>query len=222
MSAGSRGLRVWLALPLGSKVRWLARKVRDALPGMQHIASADRRLLEGDLLRAYAADPALRQLLFVGCEWYTQDYAQLFAPDVSRFRTVDIDPAKARYGSAGHIVAPVQEMARHLPAGSIDVIVCNGVYGFGVDDEPELARTFAAAHAVLAPGGKLLLGWNDVPVLGPFDPEPVAREAGFDRDEARPDGWRQRTDTPTRHTFDFYVKRLATPAPSPGGRAPRR
>ncbi len=207
MTGLPRGLAVWLGLPARAKVRWAARKLRDSLPGLHHIASADRRLLEGDLLRGYAADPRLRKLLFIGCEWYTQDYAALFDPDRARFRTVDIDPAKARYGSADHVVAPMQEMHRHIAPGSIDVIVCNGVYGFGVNDRAELARAFAAAHAVLVPGGRLLLGWNDVNVLGPFDPEPVARAAGFARDEARAGGWRRRTDTPTRHTFDFYVRR---------------
>lgn len=206
MSRLPRGLAVWLGLPAGAKLRWAARKLRDSLPGMHHIASADRRLLEGELLRGYAADPALQKLLFIGCEWYTEDYAALFDPDRGRFRTVDIDPAKARYGSADHVVAPMQEMHRFIAPGSVDVVVCNGVYGFGVDDRAELARAFAAAHAVLVPGGRLLLGWNDVKVLGPFDPAPVAREAGFVPEADRAGGWRQRTDTPTRHTFDFYVR----------------
>jgi hypothetical protein len=58
------------------------------------------------------------------------------------------------------------------------------------------------------------LGWNDVPALAPFDPVEVAVAAGFARDPARGDAWRLRTDTPTRHTFDSYV-RVALPE-SPG------
>ena len=61
------------------------------------------------------------------------------------------------------------------------MIVANGVYGFGIDDRAGLGAAFAAARAVLRPGGTMVLGWNDVPALAPFDPEAVADEAGFER-----------------------------------------
>ena len=199
-----RPLAAWLGLPWRDRWRWLKRKLRETLPGVERIQSADRAALEGELLR-YAGDPALRALLFVGCEWYTRHYEALFDPERSRFRTIDIDPRRARHGAARHVVAPLQEVAAHLEPASGDVIVCNGVYGFGIYDRDELGRAFAASRAVLRPGGALLLGWNDVPALAPFDPFDVALAAGFARDPARGAGWRVRTDTPTRHTFDFYV-----------------
>ena len=157
-------------------------------------------------LAAYAADPALDVLLFVGCEWYTRHYQALFDPGRSRFRTIDIDPRRARYGASIHIVAPLQEVAAHVDAASVDVLVCNGVYGFGIYERGELERAFDASRVVLRPGGVLLLGWNDVPALAPFDPLPVALAAGFVLDPSRGPGWRVRTDTPTRHTFDYYVR----------------
>jgi len=206
MSRLPRPVAAWLGLPWPERWRWLKRKLRESLPGASRIESADRTLLEQELLAGYAADPALGTLLFVGCEWYTRHYAALFDPDRGRFRTIDIDPAKARHGAAGHIVAPLQDAAAHLAPASVDVIVCNGVYGFGIDERGELARAFAASHAVLRPGGALLLGWNDVPALAPFDPSEVALAAGFERDPARGPGWRVRTDTPSRHTFDFYLR----------------
>ena len=204
-----RPVAAWLGLPWRDRWRWLRRKLRDALPGVERIQSADRAILESELV-GYAADPALRALLFVGCEWYTRHYETLFDPDRARFRTIDIDPGRARHGATGHVVAPLQEVAAHLAAASVDVIVCNGVYGFGIYERAELARAFAASREVLRPGGAMLLGWNDVPALAPFDPLDVALAAGFARDPERGDGWRVRTDTPTRHTFDFYV--VAAPA----------
>ena len=129
-----RPLRAWLALPWRQQLAYAAGKLRDAIPGRSRLRSADRRLLEDRLLPGYAADAALRTLVFVGCDWYTRDYVEVFAPGRSRFVTVDIDPAKARFGSPGHRVAPMQELARHFAAGSVDVIVANGVYGFGIDD----------------------------------------------------------------------------------------
>ena len=204
-----KALRAWLALPWRQQLSYLKRKLRDTMPGTTRIRSADRLLLEEKLLCGYAADASLRTLLFVGCDWYTRDYAGLFAPRMERFRTLDVDPAKARFGSAGHVVALMQDIDRHFAPGSVDAIVANGVYGFGLDDRAALARAFAAALQVLRPHGTMVLGWNAVPALAPFDPAPVALEAGFARSTRSPLGCaRLATDTPLRHTFDTYERPL--------------
>lgn len=203
-----RPLRAWYGLSGLARWRWLARKLRELLLRSPRLESADRTVLEQQLLTAYAADPALRSLLFVGCDWYTQRYPALFEPDRSRFRTIDIDPRKARFGAAGHVVAPLQEVVEHFAPGSIDVVVCNGVYGFGINDRAEMSLALRATRQILRDGGSLLLGWNDVAAFAPFDPHEVAVAAGFSPAQASPLGaWRVRVDTPTRHTFDFYVKR---------------
>jgi SAM-dependent methyltransferase len=200
-------LRAWLALPLRQQLAYAGRKLSDILSGRSGIRSADRWLLEEKLLPGYAADPTLRSLLFVGCDWYTRDYPELFAPARERFRTVDIDPAKAPFGAPGHVVAPMQEIGRHFAPGSIDVVIANGVYGWGIDDRAGLGIAFAAAREVLRPGGTLLLGWNDVPALAPFDPDALAGELGFRRSTDNPLGaWRTLTETPLRHTFDVYAR----------------
>ena len=56
--------------------------------------------------------PVAASLLFVGCGRYTRHYAALFAPATERFRTLDIDPRRARFGNAGHLVAALQDVAR--------------------------------------------------------------------------------------------------------------
>ena len=207
MSGLPKPLRAWLGLPMRQQLAYAGRKLRDVLPGVSRIRSADRRLLEETVLAGYAADPGLRILLFVGCDWYTRGYAELFAPARERLRTVDIDPAKARFGAPGHVVAPMQEIGRHFAPASVDVIVANGIYGWGIDDRAGLGVAFAAAHAVLKPAGTLVLGWNDVAALAPFDPEPVALATGFVRSAANPLGaWRTTTATPLRHTFDAYAR----------------
>ena len=192
-------------MPWRQQLAYAGRKLRDTLPGGARIRSADRRLLEETVLAGYAADASLGRLLFVGCDWYTREYVELFAPRRERYCTVDIDPAKARFGAPGHVIAPMQEIDRHFAPGSIDVIVVNGVYGFGIDDRGGLGAAFAAARVVLRPGGTLVLGWNDVPALAPFDPAALAGEVGFRRSTANPLGaWRTLTETPLRHTFDVY------------------
>ena len=207
MAGLPKALRAWLALPLRQQLAYAGRKMFDILPGRAGILSADRRLLEETVLPGYAADPGLRSLLFVGCDWYTTDYPALFAPARERFRTVDIDPAKARFGAPGHVVAPMHEIGSHFAPGSIDVIVANGIYGWGIDDRAGLGAAFAQAREALRPGGTLLLGWNDVPALAPFDPAALAGELGFRHSTVNPLGaWRTPTETPLRHTFDVYVR----------------
>lgn len=214
MSDLPKPLRAWLALPLWQQLVYAGRKCRDVLPRRLRIRSADRRLLEETVLAGYAADASLRVLVFVGCDWYTEHYVALFAPGRERFRTIDIDPAKACFGApGGHVVAPMQELDRHFAPGSVDVIVANGVYGWGIDDRDSLGAAFAAALQVLRPGGELVLGWNNVETLAPFDPAAVAGELGFTRSTANPLGaWRTPTDTPLRHTFDVYL----SPSPARG------
>ena len=62
-------------------------------------------------------------------------------------------------------------------------------------------------HRALSDGGYLLLGWNDVPRFDPAPLSAVSALARFARHAFPPLGvWRYRTDTPNRHTFDFYRK----------------
>ena len=102
--------------------------------------------------------------------------------------------------------APSSVASRTKPAASVDGVVCNGVYGFGIYERDELAKALRASYSVLRPGGTVVLGWNDVAAFAPFDPLDVALAAGFVRDATLLGAWRVRTDTPTRHTFDTYIR----------------
>lgn len=201
-----RAVEAWVALPWRGRWQWLGRKAGELLRGGNRIHTPDRVVLECFVLPTFAADPALRTLLFVGCGRYTRHYASLFAPARERFRTLDIDPRRARYGNAGHLVAALQDVTEHLAPESVDAVVCNGVYGFGIYEREELAKALRASCAVLRPGGRLVLGWNDVAAFAPFDPLEVALGAGLARDPMLLGSWRVVTETPTRHTFDSYIR----------------
>ena len=201
-----RAVAAWLGLPWRGRWQWLGRKAGELLHGGRRIHTPDRVVLEHFVLPTFAADPTLRALLFVGCGRYTRHYTALFAPASERFRTIDIDPRRARYGNTGHLVAPLQDVAEHLAPASVDAVVCNGVYGFGIYDRDELAEALRASYTVLRPGGRFVLGWNDVPAFAPFDPLEPMLGAGFVRDATLLGSWRVVTDTPTRHTFDAYIR----------------
>ena len=44
--------------------------------------------------------------------------------------------------------------------GFFDLVMLNGVFGWGVDAPDHMEQTLEAIAEVLAPGGTLLIGWN--------------------------------------------------------------
>lgn len=204
-AAVARHVRAFAGLPWRARWRWLSRRIASAVTG--RIASADRRLLERDILPAYAARAHAQTLLFVGCDRATAHYARIFDRSATAFCTLDIDPARRRFGAARHAVARLEDAASHFAPGSLDVIICNGVLGFGLDDRAAFESAMRSCFACLRDRGELLLGWNNVPAYAPFDPSEVVLALGYARAARSPlRAWRVETDTPTRHTYDAYVK----------------
>ena len=139
--------------------RMLSPAVLDRLP--------DRRYMEEIILPALAAMKP-RRLLDVGVEAYTQHYGQWFAHDCE-YWTLDFNPAVARFGSPGrHIVGDALELTSYFEPGSLDVVVMNGPFGFGIDRLDQQERSFEAVRTVLRPGGRLLVGWDRAADGTPF------------------------------------------------------
>jgi SAM-dependent methyltransferase len=175
-------------------------------------SSADRRWLERQWLPALAARADVRTVLFVGVRWYTRDYPARVPG--KRFVTLDIDPRAARHGNAGeHLIGDVCDVARLVPAGSVDSAVFNGVFGWGLDAPDALARALDGLAGVLRPRGELLFGWNDVPRHRPFDPFDPQRVAAW-RERFEPlaspllgGACRLELATDNHHCFALFAKR---------------
>ncbi len=174
------------------------------------LSSADRAVLEQQVLPALAATAtADRPVLFVGVDWYTAEYPARFAPGA--LVTVDIDPARARWGASEHHVLDARELAGALTPGRFGAVVANGVFGHGLDDGAGIADALAGCHEVLAADGILVVGWNDHDTFRPPPLEPLARSAGFTPEPALGFAeWRTAVDGPMRHVYDVY--RRVTPA----------
>lgn len=169
------------------------------------IDTEDRRLLERTILPAYAARADMQRVLFVGCAPYTASYRQIFRS--ARYWTIDPAPGRARYGGDRHIVAPLQQLDRHAPPASFDLIVCNGVLGWGLDDAADVERAFHCCENALRDGGELIIGWNDVPGRNRIRPETIAALRRFERQVCPAIGAvRIIVAGPHRHVFDFYRK----------------
>lgn len=134
------------------------------------LRAPNRRFLEQQIfgyLNSLPADPRHPgRCLFLGMGEYTWHYPRLLRPD---FYSLDMDPAQAMYGAPGrHLTGSATEMATFYDAGFFDVVVANGLIGYGLNDQAGYERMLQQCHAVLKPGGLLILGYNDTPERAPF------------------------------------------------------
>lgn len=165
----------------------------------------DRRVLERRIFPWLRSVPDYHRVLFVGCAWYTQHYPRLFSD--REFWTLECDPRLARFGGPRHVVDTCARVGDHFATASLDVVICNGVYGFGLDEASALDATIEGFHQVLRPGGLLVFGWNNVPVHDPLELARQDRFAGFRHVAAGPlGGGRCEIHSRNRHTFEFLER----------------
>jgi len=169
------------------------------------LLTTDRLVLEHQIFKYYQSHPEIRDILFVGCDADTATYARCFSN--KRFVTIEPNPDNRRFGATEHVVAPLEDLDKHFPAESFDLVLCNGVFGWGLDDFPNCETAFAQAHSALRPRGHLVVGWNDVPRRAPFALESIPSLTRFKKFHFPSfNTWRYLTNTVYRHTFDFYCK----------------
>ena len=136
-------------LPLGE--RWLHRAI-EALPS--------RIYLRDTLIPALAA-AGRRRMLFVGVQSYNLPIYPACTEHNIGVWSVDHDPASAIYGAPqGHFVGDVRHIAVLAPELKFDVIVFNGILGFGVNTARDAVAVLAAMEQVAEPAAILVVGWN--------------------------------------------------------------
>lgn len=171
-----------------------------------HLYSDDRRVLETIILPYFADRGEFSKILFVGCQSYTSGYGRLFAE--KRYCTLEIDPLRSRYGSKRrHIVDSLSNVTAHFSEGELHLIICNGVFGWGLDALTDTEKAFQGCYECLREAGIFILGWNDIPERRPFPPEESQSLHRFTPYTFPPlQTNRFLTSTPHRHTYDFYTK----------------
>jgi SAM-dependent methyltransferase len=188
------------------------RVIRYALRLPTPLMTEDRRVLEQIIFKYYASRAEIKSILFVGCEWYTTHYRRVFFPHHD-YWTIEPSARARRYGARQHIVAPLERVDEFFPEDYFDLIICNGVYGFGLDTLEQCEPAFAHCYTRLRGGGQMVLGWTNVPARTPVPLESVESLQRF-RKFVFPElgSWRYVTDTSYAHTYDFYCKEPRGPA----------
>ena len=167
--------------------------------------TADRVMLDEVILPFFTSNQDVRRVLFVGCDYYTAHYPAMFYN--AECWTIEPRPSKAKYGGNPHIIALIQDIDSYAESETFDLIICNGVYGWGLDRKQDLEQAFAACFVCLKFGGFLLLGWNNVPERTPVPLESLESLNAFAHwNFPGLGGWRIPTGSETGHVFDFYRK----------------
>jgi hypothetical protein len=170
-----------------------------------YLRTDDRLVLETMIFPHFLRDSSVNRVLFVGCNWYTKPYNRLFAE--KEYWTLDIDPSRQRYGSSRHIVDSLTNLDSYFGTGNLDLIVCTGVFGWGLDRKDDVETAFDKCYRCLRKDGVFVLGWDDIPQKRPFPPEEAESIRRF-----RPFVFpvlgvsRYLTRGDLRHTFDFFRK----------------
>jgi SAM-dependent methyltransferase len=134
-----------------------------------------RIALVNEILPAYAACGG--RILWIGCRRYTKCYGRLLEKSGGECWTVDIEIGHAKWGGKRrHLTGDLLCIDQLVPAASFDSVLCNGVFGFGVDTRSAQLAALRAIARILRPGGRLLLGWNTDRVEDPLKLD-FAREA---------------------------------------------
>lgn len=180
---------------------------RGALSLSRQRLTEDRRLLEQTILPAYAARIDIGRVLFVGCAPYTRRYEGLFTG--REYWTIDPVLRRRQYGSQRHLIDRLERLGEHVDPGYFDLIICNGVLGWGLNELNDAEAAFAACERHLRAGGELMLGWNDVPPRNRVTPDEVQSLQRFEKLVFEPFGAaRRRVEVAHCHVFDFYRKPL--------------
>jgi hypothetical protein len=181
------------------------RFLRNRLNVTAPLPTEDRRVLEQIIFGHYRNDPSIKTVLFVGCDSYTAHYERRYFA-AHDYWTIDPDTTRRRFGAKHHVVARLQELGQYFPTGFFNLIVCNGVFGWGLNSVEDCDAAMSQCHACLTTGGYMLLGWNDVPGRGPAPCE-VRSLSQFSEYPFPAFGTsRYFTNTAYRHTYYFYNK----------------
>ena len=178
--------------------------MRNRLHMAAPMLTEDRRVLEQVIFEYYRKDSRIRTVLFVGCDSYTTHYQRRYFA-AHDYWTIDPDEKCRRFGATQHVIARLQDLGRFFPSGFFDLVILNGVYGWGLNGAGDCDAAVSQCHSCLTEGGHLLIGWNDVPGR---DPAPLSAIPSLSRfsEYAFPafGAPRYLTDTPYRHTYWFF------------------
>jgi len=181
-----------------------ARRVIRRHVGAVRAKYEDRNVLEQIIIPFILSRLEPKTVLDIGREPYEAFYNEFF--EGRDLWTIDRDPQRRPFGAANHIVDDVANLLDYFHDPYFDLILMNGVFGWGLNDLWAIENAFMAVHTILSCSGILVLGWNDTPDLVPVPLDQIDALKQFRPYTFEPLGDTTfRCDT-FRHTYNFYTR----------------
>jgi len=186
----------------------MVNRMRDVLSIMGfdlRLGTHDRDILEGIIFPYLVESDEYKKIVFIGTAYYTKGYCKIFKNKV--FYTLEYDRKQAVFGCKLHIIDSFTEISSHFKESEVDVVICNGVYGYGLNNEQDVNRAFQSTYKVLRKGGVFIFGWSNCKEHSPYDVENTQALKLFQNFYFKP----LKTDRYESHTnlnvtFRFLVK----------------
>ncbi|MDF5723659.1 MAG: methyltransferase domain-containing protein [Rhizonema sp. PD37] len=171
------------------------------------IVNQDRYILEQKIIPYFLDKQEFIRVLFVGCGSYTKHYEKWFRQ--KEYWTIDINPMKKIYGAKKHIVGSLGDLNLSFQENYLDLIICNGVFGWGLNDRKEVEKAFTGCYKSLRKGGVLIIGWDDTPERKPFpleSCESLSQLQPYFFPPLSTSQYINLEDEAEKHKYNFYVK----------------
>jgi len=165
--------------------------------------SADRVYLESVVFPYFAESLKPKIVLSVGVDWYTELY-NLYFPE-SLYLTIDMNPDRNKYCKNGfHLNDNIENVKIE---NLCDLIIFNGVYGYGVNTQSQYNDTINSLAKLLKPEGVLVFGYNNTPEWNPLSITPDSDFLTLQKTRG-PDNLHYTETSHNKHTYIYLQKRL--------------
>lgn len=164
----------------------------------------DRRVLEEIIFPNILAIRNPEKILDIGREEDQYFYNKFFIN--KEFWTLDINPDHKDFGAKNHIVDNATNLKKHFKDNYFDLIIINGVFGWGLNKKHDIEKTFSSIYDILKTSGILIFGWNDIEDLIPVPLNKIEALKKLNPYYFKPlktDSFKCKTG---EHTYNFYIK----------------
>ncbi len=119
----------------------------------------DRKILEKSIFPQYKNKENFNRILFVGIKRYCKHYKFFFQDQT--YITLDPNPSMKRYAAKWHVVDSLENLTAHFAPSFFDLIIINGVIGWGLNELENINKSLMACYHSLREGGELIIGVNE-------------------------------------------------------------
>jgi len=164
----------------------------------------DRRILETVVIPYFLAIQDPQRILDVGRDDYDQFYNQFF--EGRELWTMEVDPEREEFGAKNHITDSIAHIRQHFAPDFFDLVLMNGVFGWGLNENDEIEQALNGIYECLKPGGALVFGYNKTKELTPVPLADLKALKRFQPYYFPPLKSQSFTCSTGEHTYNFYQK----------------